>query len=345
MNSKSEEELFSKRFQDYYSETFCILYYFAIIFILLFMPEERISLMNRKLSVFIIIILTMSVLSGCSQSRIAFSSSRDGNVEICTVMVNGEDYKNLTNNPSADLSPDWSPDGRKIVFYSDRDREKDNDKDYNTEIYIMNSNGSDQKRLTQNKYADIMPAFSPGGDRIAFSSDRKDKKIFDIFLINPDGTDEINVTSSIDANEKHPHWINNETLVFERIYFKDSVMYNHIYSMKIDGTDLRQITDTVYKDHSPVTSPDGSKIAFSREEGGTSNIYIVNIDGTEPERITEPYYTNEGPAWSPDSTHIAYNSLRNKSRQIFIMKLSDKSELPLLNPSPLDDVLPAWSPF
>lgn len=301
--------------------------------------------MNIKQLAFILIILIMLLLSGCGQSLIAFSSSRDGNFEICTVTVTGEDYKNLTKNPGNDHSPAWSPDGRKIVFYSDRDKEKDNDEDYNTEIYIMNSNGSSQKRLTQNKYADIMPAFSPKGDKIAFSSDRKERKVFDIFLINPDGSDEVNITDSSDGNEKHPDWIDSDTILFERIYFQDG-MKCQIYSMNIDGTGLTKITDTVYKDHSPVCSPDGSKIAFSREEGDASNIYISNLDGSGVEKISSKFFpVNESPAWSPDGRKIAYSSLRNGSRQIIIINLSDKSEQSLLNPSPLDDILPAWSPY
>ncbi len=85
-----------------------------------------------------LILILLFLLSGCRESLVAFSSERDGNFEICTADLDGENYTNITNSKGDDFSPDWSLDGRKIVFYSSRDRDETDEFDYNTEIYIMN---------------------------------------------------------------------------------------------------------------------------------------------------------------------------------------------------------------
>jgi len=90
------------------------------------------------------------------QSKIAFSSKRDGNSEIYVMNADGSEQTNLTNNPNSDASPSWSPDGKKIAFESARDG--------GFEIYIMNADGSGQTILTNNpaqKWQDWHPRWSP----------------------------------------------------------------------------------------------------------------------------------------------------------------------------------------
>ncbi len=119
-------------------------------------------------------------------SKIAFSSTRDGNPEIYIMNVDGSDQIRLTDSPGGDWGPCFSPDGTKIAFVSRRDEiidkreisDKDVDEIYNPEIYIMNVDGSNQTRLTDNNDnkctfgapIDEEPCFSPDGKNIAFTS-------------------------------------------------------------------------------------------------------------------------------------------------------------------------------
>jgi len=98
------------------------------------------------------------------QTKIAFSSWRDGNGEIYVMNTDGSEQKRLTNSPNSDGSPCWSPDGKKIVFTSKRDG--------NIEIYVMNADGSEQRNLTNNPAIDAWPSWSPDGEKIAFNSGR-----------------------------------------------------------------------------------------------------------------------------------------------------------------------------
>jgi Tol biopolymer transport system component len=78
--------------------------------------------------------------------------------------TNGSKKIRITNNQSVDAGPNFSPNGKKIVFASDRNS--------NFEIYKMRADGSGQKRLTSNFAFDAMPAFSPDGKQITFVSAR-----------------------------------------------------------------------------------------------------------------------------------------------------------------------------
>ena len=92
----------------------------------------------------------------------------------------------LTDNEHKDIQGDWSV-NNEIVFISDRDG------DY--ELFTMNADGSDQKQITFNNEKDVLPSWSPEGNRIAFSSYRFGKKDKgDIFLINRDGNNELKLT-------------------------------------------------------------------------------------------------------------------------------------------------------
>jgi len=88
-----------------------------------------------------------------TRGKIAFTSYRDGNLEIYIMNADGSGQTNLTGNPAGDWQLSFSSDGSKIAFSSKRDG--------NYEIYIMNADGSGQVRLTDNPADDCDPCFSP----------------------------------------------------------------------------------------------------------------------------------------------------------------------------------------
>jgi dipeptidyl aminopeptidase/acylaminoacyl peptidase len=95
------------------------------------------------------------------QVKIAFYSNRDGNYEIYVMDADGNNQRNLTKNPSDDMYPAWSPDGKMIAFMSNRDG--------NNEIYVMDTDGNNQRRLTNNPAEDKWPSwFDPDVARSIF---------------------------------------------------------------------------------------------------------------------------------------------------------------------------------
>ena len=89
-----------------------------------------------------------------AQGRIAFMSDRDWNWEIYVMDADGENLRNLTNNPGDDQHPSWSPDGKQIVFTADR-----SGKDWNRQIYVMDADGGNLQNLTNNRHNDSRPAW------------------------------------------------------------------------------------------------------------------------------------------------------------------------------------------
>ncbi len=105
------------------------------------------------ISLALLVCLAFSCKKPSEQTKIAFTSKRDGNYEIYVMNADGSEQKRLTNNCAADERASWSPDGKKIAFESNRHG--------NREIYVMNADGSEQKRLTNNSAADLYPSWSP----------------------------------------------------------------------------------------------------------------------------------------------------------------------------------------
>lgn len=117
--------------------------------------------------------------------KITATANLNDNLEIYSFDRSGGGLVNLTNNPAADVTSKFSPDGSKIVFVSDRDS--------NYEIYLMNSDGSGLINISNNPRNDSDPNFSPDGKKIVFSSDRDGRG--QIYTMNIDGGDVRRITS------------------------------------------------------------------------------------------------------------------------------------------------------
>src|SRR4051812_39278683 len=145
------------------------------------------------------------------------------------------------------------PSNGKIAFTSNRDG--------NREIYVMNADGTNQIRLTNNTVIDDSPTWSPDGRKIAFVSQRQDGS-FAIFAMNADGAARTEITSLSQEYSTTLSWSPDGG----KIAFDDSPVRGHdVFVVNVDGSDRQNLTaDPAHDDLGPVWSPDGSKILFSR---------------------------------------------------------------------------------
>jgi TolB protein len=145
-------------------------------------------------------------------SRIVFTSTRDGDLEIYTMRADGTDIRRLTHEPGYDGGAFFSPDGTKIVYRARHPESAEELADYRRllaenlirpsrlDIFVMDADGSNRVRVTDNGAANFAPYMHPDGQRIIFSSNMDDpeQRNFELYMINVDGTGLERITHSPD---------------------------------------------------------------------------------------------------------------------------------------------------
>jgi len=224
----------------------------------------------------------------------------------------GNDEHQLTNSPGVNFHPSWSPDGTKIVFVSLWENNPVNKREIvgpNSDIYIMNEDGSNQIRLTFEPGEDSWPCWSPDGTKIAFQSTRNRNSYieYQIYTINPDGSDLQLITPDGGA---YPSWSPDGS----RIMY---AWYDGIEIINANGKN-RYLLGTDEYDVCPAWSPDGSKIVYKSMRGGHKDSpsvwWVMDINSKEQKQITDdvlPYTPNHPLGtlnWSPDGQKLVYTS-------------------------------------
>lgn len=134
--------------------------------------------------------------------KIVFTSVRDGDLDIYTMDADGSNVRRVTSEPGYDGGPFFSADGSKIVYRAYHPTDPKELEDYQRllrqglvrptklDIFVMNTDGSDKRRVTTLNAASFAPFFHPNGRQIIFSSNVRDPRgrNFDLYLVNIDGT-------------------------------------------------------------------------------------------------------------------------------------------------------------
>ena len=290
-----------------------------------------------------------------ADGRIAFASNRTtgegvdnptGDYEIFTMQPDGTDVVQLTHNTDFDFDPEWSPDGRKIAFESDRDQF--------SEIFVMKADGTKQTKITTNPdfSFDRSPTFSPDGDKIAFESNRvagegvdNPEADVEIFVQNLDGTDLEQLTHNGTREfDRQPDFSPDGKKIAFVSNRQDDLP--GIYTMNADGTGERRRSRgpaTVFE--SPSWSPKGGRISFMSNQGGPDEIYKMRRDGSGQRRLTDNGAPRDAsPVFSPEGGRIAFNSNRDGNFEVYVVNRSGTEPLNLTD-DPAGDFTPDWQPL
>jgi Tol biopolymer transport system component len=175
-------------------------------------------------------------------SKIAFQTYVGSNAEIFVMNVDGSNRINLTNNSEIDAAPRWSPDGTKIAFVSSRDFPGiSGDVTRGFEIYVMNADGSNPTRLTNNTFSDSNPSWSVDSSKLAFDSNRDGN--FEVYVMNADGTAQVDLSNN-SSSDYGPCWSpDGQKIAF--LSYRDSVFNSpqDIFVMNADGSGQTHVTN------------------------------------------------------------------------------------------------------
>ena len=192
-----------------------------------------------------------------------------------------------------------APRRAKIVFTSARN--------LNAEIYIMNTDGSQQIRLTHHPGEDFDPTWSPTGEHIAFASERAHEGLYDIYLMDPDGK---NIRPAFDDLEYRtaPTWSPDGTQIAYHTY--SPIPDWAVYTKAPGGGEAERIAESgMYPGGFPDWSPDGTEIAFAGDKWPREwHIQIINLQTRKQETLLPEIQGRHMryPAWSPDGKKIAF---------------------------------------
>ena len=265
---------------------------------------------------------------GIARTRILCEWDSGKGKRIVTMDADGWGMKELTREGVLELSPRWSPDGRKALYtsfasgypdvyvhdlvvgsrqkvahYEGLNAQGDLKSDGKTlvltlslagdpEIYTKDLGSGTIRRLTRNPATDTTPVWSPDGRKIAFVSDRSGSP--QVYVMNADGTNPQRVTVRGSYNTA-PDWSPDGTRIAYCALRPDGFQ---IQVVELDGGRVTTVTD-LSGCEDPSWSPDGKSILYSRKAAGRTDLYVTNLSERRALKISRGSGRFTAPDWSP----------------------------------------------
>jgi TolB protein len=273
------------------------------------------------------------------EGRIAFASTRDGDAEIFVMDADGTNVIQITHNTVDDHSPDWAPDGRRIVFVREVGSEND-------DLYIVDTvTGKERAFTTARPWYETDPAWSPNGKWIAFASESPLRDGGDVVALRVDGNRSRAIAMQ-DENSTNvdPTWSpDGKRLAFIEYY--DSF---DLYSARFccsNGYKRKTLTSDSFVEFHPEWSPDGSKILFGRSVDSSvfkNGLYTITPDGKTQTVVFEGPLDARPGSWSPSGDAIVFYAQGGAGYDIYRIN-ADGTGLTRLTDDLASDQHPDWS--
>ncbi len=248
----------------------------------------------------------------------------------------------------------------------------------NKELYLMDYDGFNLQRLTQNGSINLNPDFSPSGRELIYTSYKKGnpdlyrRELFTGVEARTSSSRGINVTGSwspdgkrialalskdgnseiylINRDGKQPTRLTNNPAIdvspawspdgHQIAFVSDRLGKPQVFVMNADGSSVRRLTIEGAYNVSPRWSPKGDRIAYCRQQGDFQ-IHSINTDGSGDVQLTSQG-SNEHPRWSPDGRFIVFSSTRDGRESIYVMRADGSGQI-RVSRGKANDSHPTWS--
>ena len=238
-------------------------------------------------------------------TKIAYSGTKDNNVELFVMDLKTFQKRRLTNNSSYDDDPCFTPDSSKIIFSSNRDG--------NYELYMVDVNGGPQIRLTNNSTDERSPYLAKDGMMILYSCGTGNESkiyaaLFDQALSRVYNA--VRLTDTSYGNERNPCFTSAGRIVFE----SDREGVSRLYSIDLNSGDIQTLTSGTDNALHPSCLPGDKYIAYIAENNSCYGLMILNADTLEKEALIDvgrlaPNYGLEYPVFTYNKNFIIYSCL------------------------------------
>ena len=266
----------------------------------------------------------LTSVPGCFSTRIAFVGDSQSR-EVYSMDFDGYGLKQMTRNGTINLSPEWSPDGRSIIFTSYLNK--------NPDLWLMDLTTQRLFPLSTRTGINASGRYSPDGSLIGLSMSFEG--IPKIYIISTQGQIIKRLTAGR-GNDISPTWSPDGSTI---AYVSDQAGSPQIYTVPVSGGQPRRLTFQSNYNTDPDWSPRGDLLAFSARIDGRFQVCTIRTDGTDFRVLTDKG-SNQDPAWSPDGRMMAFSSNRDGKTLIYIMDAKGQIQVPV---SSLTGKGPAWS--
>ncbi len=266
---------------------------------------------------------------GIARTRIAFVARVGEAKEIYLMDYDGARVRRLTSTGAINLSPAWSPDGRRLAFLSFLGRRPS--------IYILDEKSRVVTLHPRGGDLNSAPDFSPDGRTLAFSSDRDGNVEIYLYDLATGRETRLTRNPAIDAN---PAWSPSGR---EIAFTSDRTGSPQVWIMSVDGTHVRRLTWEGRYNESAAWSPDGGRIAFVSRVAGRFEIVVHDLATGKETIITSGPGNKENPRWAPDGRHLVYACDASGTWDIYTIR-DDGTDVRRLTRG-LAAQTPDWSPL
>lgn len=264
---------------------------------------------------------------GMFNSKLVATSDKGGGGfrEVYVMDWDGFGPQQITTHKTVSISPNWSPDGKRILYTSFVKTKRG---DRNPDMYLYETDSGQRIRISYRKGTNSGGFFTPDNKGILLTLSQSGNP--DIYRIAFDGGIEKRLTNGpLGAMNVEPAMNKaNRKIAFS----SDRHGKPMIYTMDEDGSNVKRLTFAGQFNSSPAWSPDGTKLAFAGQSGENFDIFVMDADGSNMIRLTSAkkkngrMSSNEDPSFSPCGRFVMYTSNRTGKNQIYISTVDGQEE-------------------